>query len=144
MLVLLRGLPGAGKSYTAVNLFTGSFHIEADMYMHDGQGRYLFDPAKLAFCHQQCQRETEDALKEGQNVVVANTFTTVQEMKPYLEMAWSMGIPVKVISLFDGGMTDYELYVSNLHHVPLATLARMRARWEPWQGEFHMRRKLVA
>ena len=50
-LILLRGLPGSGKSTFAKSL--GGIHIEADQYfMQDGE--YKFDASQLKHAHNYC------------------------------------------------------------------------------------------
>jgi len=40
------------------------------------------------------------------------------------------GVNLFVVSLFDSGLTDIELYRRNVHEVPLETIQKMRARYE--------------
>jgi hypothetical protein len=61
---------------------------------------------------------------------VANTFTQRWEMEPYLRMASQYGARIVVIDAFDGGMTDEELAVKNIHGVPVEGIRAMRNRWE--------------
>jgi len=91
-LVLIRGLPGSGKSTMALVLAqVGYVHYEADMYfMQDGQ--YQYDSRQVRQAHQWCREQTLRALQAGKRVVVSNTFTRLQEMEPYfpwpLTFAW--------------------------------------------------------
>jgi len=117
-LVLIRGLPGSGKSTLAQSM-AGFLHVEADHFM-TVDGAYKFDRSRLAEAHERCQRKTLWSLRRGLNVVVANTFTMVWEMQPYLDM----GFPVRVIE----ATGEYE----NVHGVPRAAIERMRARWEAY------------
>lgn len=127
MLFLIRGLPSAGKSTFALRL--AAFVLAADDYfMKDGE--YHFDPSKLAAAHQDCQARALDALKVGRNVAVANTFTQRWEMEPYLAMARELEIPVTVVDLFDGGLSDKALTLRNAHGVPLEAIQAMRERYE--------------
>ena len=63
-------------------------------------------------------------------MIVHNTFTQGWEATPYVEMARKAGAEVKVVDLFDGGLDDAALAVRNVHGVPLASIAAMRARWD--------------
>ena len=89
-LILLRGLPGAGKS-TAAKLLgangAGYAHYEADMFfMKDGE--YKFDLTQLKIAHNWCQIQTEKAMADDTAIViVSNTFTQEWEMERYLELA---------------------------------------------------------
>lgn len=89
-LILLRGLPGSGKS-TAAKLLgangAGYAHYEADMFfMKDGE--YNFDPTQLKVAHNWCQIQTEKVMAiDTAIVIVSNTFTQEWEMERYLELA---------------------------------------------------------
>ena len=55
-LIIIRGLPGAGKSTLAKSL--GGINIEADQYfMVDGE--YKFDSSKIKLAHNYCQSQTQ-------------------------------------------------------------------------------------
>ena len=132
MLILIRGLPGSGKSTAAKQLIeligseaspkTRKFaHLEADMFMVDGNNEYKFVPERLPQVHRICQEKTEHFLKENYTVVVSNTFTTRKELDPYYDIAKKVG--VTVIQLVCTG--DYK----SIHNVPEITMQRMRDRW---------------
>ena len=124
-LVLIRGLPGSGKSTLAKSM-TCHTHIEADMYfVHPHEG-YVFDPYKLRAAHGWCQSETRKMLESGRKVVVSNTFTQKWEMQPYIDMAASLNIQVRVIEATGK--------FKNVHGVPDEAINRMRMRWETLDG----------
>ena len=131
-LILLRGLPGSGKSTTAKLLGAGGAgyaHFEADMYfMEDGE--YKFDPAKIKDAHNWCQNSVEQAMllnyTAGHNdtIIVSNTFTQEWEMEPYYKLAESWGYRVYSIIVENrhGGV--------NVHGVPEDKLQAMKDRFE--------------
>ena len=123
-LVLLRGLPGAGKS-TAAKLFHGAPHFEADMYFMDTNGNYQFDIAKIKDAHNWCRHSTMDAMKEDHPiVVVSNTFTQEWEMEAYRLLAEELGY--RVVSLIVENRHNGE----NVHGVPLEKIEQMEDRFE--------------
>jgi ABC-type molybdenum transport system ATPase subunit/photorepair protein PhrA len=85
-LVLIRGLPGSGKS-TMVSVLTmiGYKHFEADMFF-EFDGTYQYDATRIRDAHAWCQRMTRQALGRFENVVVSNTFTHLRELEPYRAM----------------------------------------------------------
>ncbi len=98
---------------------------------------YEFDPSKLADAHQWCQGVVQGWLlgntpagSDITTIVVDNTFSCRWEMEPYLKMAKEAGVKVYILDLFDGGLTDEQLFESNVHGVPLETIKAMRERWE--------------
>jgi predicted kinase len=124
-LTLIRGLPGSGKSTLAKRLASQTCmdrHFEADMYFLNENGEYCFDPKKLPDAHAWCREMVFEALLEGRNVYVSNTFTTKQELQPYIDIAKSLHIIPNII-LMQG---QFE----SIHGVPEYAIARMRERFE--------------
>jgi hypothetical protein len=114
-MILVRGLPGSGKSTVARGLLNTprAAHFEADQYFMVG-GVYEFDANKLHAAHSWCLRRTKEWLIGGTDhrAIVSNTFTTVKEL----------GIVPSVIAC--------QNQFGNVHNVPLETLDRMRARFQ--------------
>jgi len=123
-LVLLRGLPGSGKS-TAAKLFNKAPHFEADMYFMDADGNYQFDFTKIKDAHNWCRHSTMDAMKKGYPVVVvSNTFTQEWEMEAYYLLAEELGY--MVVSMIVENRHDGK----NIHGVPEDKLEIMKNRFE--------------
>lgn len=121
-MILIRGLPGSGKTTFAKRLMKiDSAHFEADMYFIDADGKYIFDVNKLGAAHAWCQSETDNALYYKQNVIVSNTFTTAKELKPYFEIAKKYGIIPIVLTCHNN--------FGSVHNVPEETLEKMKARF---------------
>lgn len=123
-LLLIRGLPGSGKTTLALQCAAkGYVHCEADQYFTDRLGFYNFNAEKISEAHLECQKKCLRALVEGKSVVVSNTFTTLREMEVYRMMADALGVPLRVIETTG--------QYGNVHDVPEATIERMKERWEP-------------
>lgn len=121
-LVLIRGLPGSGKSTMARGaMFDGFEHYEADMFF-ERAGEYRYDASKIKEAHEWCRWKTINALASGKSVVVSNTFTRRVEMEPYFEIAKAFGVEPNVMEA-TGNWT-------NVHGVPAEVVDKMRQRWE--------------
>jgi predicted kinase len=120
-LILLRGLPGSGKS-TFAKLICNQ-HVEADMFFIQ-DGEYKFDVSKLKQAHEWCQWKTEEWMKKRYNVVVSNTFTMEWEMEVYFELAKQYGYQVHslIVENRHGGINE--------HGVPADKLEQMKNRFE--------------
>jgi predicted kinase len=128
-LILIRGISGSGKSTYAKKLMKDDpslAHYEADMYFYQN-GKYNFNPKELKDAHAWCKFKTENALQNGQSVIVSNTFTQKWEIEPYIQLGKKYGAEI-VIKKATG---NYQ----NVHGVPDEALERMRSRWEDLDGE---------
>jgi predicted kinase len=125
-LILLRGLPGNGKSTFAKSLVNKDYcHKETDMYFVDGDGNYKFEPSKIKDAHAWCKEEVEFLMKyEHSPIVVSNTFTQEWEMNDYYKMAEELGYMVfsLIVENRHGG--------KNIHGVPDDKLEIMKNRFE--------------
>jgi predicted kinase len=125
-LTLIRGLPGSGKSTLARKLLLQSnsdaIWVEADHYFIGSDGVYRFDKDRLEQAHSQCYNKAERALDQGQNVIVSNTFTTLKEMRPYFDLAFSRGVVPDVITCYDS--------FGSVHDVPEEVMQRMTSRFQ--------------
>jgi tRNA uridine 5-carbamoylmethylation protein Kti12 len=129
-LILLRGLPGSGKTTlgkTILSWFSSTEPdvISADDYFVDEKGNYNFDVTKLKEAHADCQRRCAFKMKnELSRIVVANTFTQKWEMDIYFEMAerYNYMIHTVIVENRHGG--------KNVHDVPDEKLEQMKNRFE--------------
>ena len=120
-LVLIRGLPGSGKSTYAKKL--DCIHYEADQFFETEAGEYVYDITLIAVAHDWCFSKTVRALRRGHDVVVSNTFTKLWELNRYLEIpAMLPDVEIEIVEM----KTQY----GTIHNVPADKLAIMAARWE--------------
>lgn len=85
----------------------------------DRAGNYVFDRNKLKEVHEWCYRKVKQTLKQGNDVIVSNTFTTLWEMSKYLSLNAKTVTVIEVKSQYQ-----------NTHGVPDSTVQAMRNRWE--------------
>lgn len=136
-LIIVRGIPGSGKTTFADFLFENLgvdidvSILAADDYFYDDDGQYHFDANQLHAAHMHCQQSVENSMmldgdKESPNsvIIVHNTSTTPKELKPYLELAVKYGYEVTSL------IVENRHGNSNVHSVPEEVLAKMRNRFE--------------
>jgi predicted kinase len=125
--VILRGLPGSGKSTFAKRLASkfGFVHLEADDHLYVN-GEYRFDPARIADAHALVVRDALTQLETGRRVVVANTHVRLWEMAGIIGAA-TLSQRSYCIVHCDGRF-------SNIHAVPDEVISGMIARWERAMG----------
>jgi predicted kinase len=125
-LILLRGIPGSGKSTFAKSISNESTgHIESDMFFVK-DGEYKFDGSRIKDAHNWCQDVVEHWMNsnEFETIIVSNTFTQEWEMKPYMDMAkeWEYQVFSIIVENRHGGV--------NQHGVPDEKLQQMNDRFE--------------
>jgi predicted kinase len=96
---LVCGPSGSGKTTFANNIKKEkniANRFEADQWMVDQDGGYLFDPKRLGYCHAECQKSTEESMQRGEDVIVSNTTLTKKEAKPYIDLSRKYGYNVEI------------------------------------------------
>jgi predicted kinase len=124
ILILARGLPGAGKSALAEALGIKAVCC-ADDYFILPNGKYVWKAEKISKAHEWCQRKCKRFMKKQiERIAVSNTCTTERELTPYLDLARQFGY--KVFSV----VVENRHGNANTHNVPIITLDKMKERFE--------------
>lgn len=121
-LIIIRGLPGSGKSFMAKNQFPGHLHYEPDHLFCDSHGRYRYEHQLWEDACLWVQNMTDSALSRGEDVVVSDVFPKFTDLDPYHKIANAHGAQVKIITVND----NYK----NTHDIPLFVLKRMKDSFE--------------
>lgn len=129
-LILLRGLPGSGKTTLAHIILQHPAGLEqevlsADDFFENNEGEYNFDSTKIKEAHNYCQfRCSERMRQEKSRIVVANTFTQEWEMEEYFKMAERYNYRVHTI------VVENRHGNQNVHGVPEDKLQQMKERFQ--------------
>lgn len=127
-LIIMRGLPGSGKSFYVQQNYPDATVCSADSYFIGADGVYRFDRRDLRQAHEDCREKARLAMLRGDQVVVIDN-TNIQrwEFEPYLKMAHIFGYVVEELCL----VADPDRCAErNVHGVPLETINAMARRFE--------------
>lgn len=136
-LVVLRGIPGAGKSTMAKSLVgEGVIHSTDDLIEATGDYRGFFakmiesgDFKELSRMHSKNLSNAVKSMKDGISpVLIDNTNIKANEPKAYVVAALEMGFDENNISIVDvgtRGLSAEQLAESNTHGVPLDKIQMM-------------------
>lgn len=135
-LILMRGVPGSGKSYLAqqiVDMTIGASpnnyktHILTtdDYFMVRGQ--YQYEKYKLSEAHAWNQTRARNACVAGLSpVIIDNTNIELWEMEPYLREGVRNGYIIQVVEpKTPWAKKAHQLAKKNVHNVPIANIRKM-------------------
>jgi len=139
-LVIMRGVPGSGKSTVAKEMATkcigaGKTAViaSADDYFIDSlTGSYIFDAKKLPSAHLYCKAKALGAMEaKADMVIIDNTNMRHWDFDPYVKMAKQYRYEVEEVIVGSFDKQSLETYVArNVHGCPKDTIEKMAARFE--------------
>ena len=142
VLIIMRGIPGGGKSTKAKELVgEGSIHSTDDLIESKGDYREFFadmiskgDFAPLSQMHNLNFKNSLKSMESGISpVIIDNTNIRANEAKKYVESALAMGYSddnIKFVEIGNGGLSAEELAERNTHGVPLDKIKSMMQAYE--------------
>jgi predicted kinase len=137
VLVIMRGIPGSGKSTTAKRIVgNGVIHSTDDIIEAQGDYNEFFanmiankDFTPLSQAHSQNFKNAKASMDSGISpVVIDNTNIKANEPKNYIEYALKLGYAdenIEFVEVGTGGLSAEELAQRNTHGVPLDKINMM-------------------
>lgn len=134
VMVIIRGLPGSGKSSLALKLMQTTqcgLSLSTDEYFNK-RGVYVFKPELLGNAHAWNQKRAMDAVNDRSNlIIIDNTNTMAWEMRPYVELAVNNNYKVHIMEPdTPWKFKPKVLAVKNTHKVPKQKIEIMLERYE--------------
>jgi predicted kinase len=138
-LIVMRGIPGAGKSTKAKSLVgQGKIHSTDDVIEAGGDYREFFakmiasgDFSPLSKVHSQNLKDAIESMKAGVTpVIIDNTNIKHNEPKDYVKAALELGFTdnnIKFVDVGTAGLEATQLAARNTHGVPLEKIEAMIA-----------------
>lgn len=134
-IIIMRGLPGSGKSFTA-RTFGYPILSTDDFWGVD----YNFDSSKLAEAHEWNYSRALALIEKGESLVIDNTNVMAWEAKKYVVAAIEKGYNVRIIEPSSRWWRDFTqannksewalfFSIKNTHKVPKEVIAKMIKKW---------------
>lgn len=127
-LILLRGLPGSGKTTLAKLLSENNtypvFSVD-DYFTNEVTGEYIFNFQNNHLAYKQCEALTKDAMQQAiPKILVHNTFTLDWELEPYFKMSSQFNYKLFVVTV-----ENYHGH-QNVHEVSDEQLQKMAEKYK--------------
>lgn len=132
IVVVLRGLPGSGKSHLSRNCLEKNVFICSADDFFTKSGHYDFSHGSLSEAHSQCFENFLHAINDGKEVVVVdNTNSMMWEYRNYIYLCELLGIQHHILEIPHPNQQIISAYSArNLHKVDMASIKSYTERWE--------------
>lgn len=126
-LIILRGLPGSGKSTFAKVLSEEKYPVlSVDDYFTDTKtGEYKFEFSENHLAYKSCEERTKKFMEKGSaKIFIDNCFTLEWEMEPYFKLAAEYNYQVFVATVENRHGSE------NIHAVSNEQLNKMAEKYK--------------
>ncbi len=127
-LILIRGLPGSGKTSLAKVLSEDGKYpvLSIDDYFTDPEsGSYHFDHKSNHLAYAACEENTKRCMEQKvEKIFVDNTFTLEWEMSPYVQLAKEYGYRLFVLTV------ENRHGAQNIHGISTEQIEKMASKYK--------------
>ncbi len=124
--ILMRGVPGAGKTTYRREHYPDAWAIETDAHLTDADGTWRWQPERLRRIYALMHQELLAALRaRAPLVVIDRCHITLTSMRQTLRAARAAGADVRVVTLEVDALVAWERCV---HGTPARDVSEMAAR----------------
>ena len=137
-IIILRGIPGSGKTTWRKKNFPDALVCSADDYFYDPSGKYNFDPTRLREAHNECFKKYHRAIMaavtgdpvyhEFKTVIVDNTNLKQWEIAPYYRLAEAFDFRVSITQFI---CSPIKAAARCVHGVPHEKIHKMHLGMDP-------------
>jgi predicted kinase len=125
-LIILRGLPGSGKSTLSKILSDEKYPVfSVDDFFTSENGEYCFEFDKNHLAYKHCEDNTRETMKKGvRKIFLDNVFSIEWEMETYFRLASEYDYDVFVCTV------ENHHQGKNVHHVSDEQLKKMAEKFK--------------
>jgi predicted kinase len=142
VLIVLRGLPGSGKTTFAGNLCKQAADLgmckpeicSSDFFFEKEDGSYEYNPRDIGASHRWSQTELSDMIEDGISYIILDNINSQSwEAKRYVEPAVNNGYHVEIVEVLSPWCKNFDELekrcLANGHNVPVESIRKMAKKW---------------